>query len=341
MWHGFKTEDELETVLSEPTPAVVAALGRLSGDIVILGVAGKMGPTLARMARRASDAAGVARRIIGVARFSSGNEATLQANGIETLRCDLLDEDAVAQLPDAPNVIFMTGTKFGTTGNEASTWAMNSFLPGLICRRYRRSRIVALSTGNVYGLTAVEDKGSREADRCQPVGEYAMSCLGRERLFEHFGRSLGIPTAIIRLNYACELRYGVLVDLAQRVLAEEPIDLGMGFFNTLWQGDANAMVLRAFDVACVPPCVVNVTGPEQLSTRSVGELLGRRMNRPVRFIGTESDKALLSDARRGLELLGPPRVSAAQMIEWIADWVALGNRTFGKPTHYESREGDF
>jgi nucleoside-diphosphate-sugar epimerase len=337
----IQTEDELEDLLSEPSSAVVSALGRLAGDIIILGVAGKMGPTLARMARRASDMAGVARRIIGVASFSSGNEARLQAGGIETVRCDLLDEDAVARLPDAPNVIFMTGMKFGTTGDEATTWAMNSFLPGLICRRYRRSRIVAFSTGNVYGLSGVDSMGSRETDRCQPVGEYAMSCLGRERLFEYFGRSLGIPTTIIRLNYAGELRYGVLVDLAQRVFAGEPIDLGMGYFNTIWQQDANAMALCAFDFAAVPPCILNVTGPERLSTRTVAEHFGRLMNRPVTFIGTESETALLSDARRALALLGQPRVSAAQMIEWIADWVTRGNRTLGKPTHFDSREGNF
>jgi nucleoside-diphosphate-sugar epimerase len=337
----IQTEDELENLLSEPTPAAVAALGRLEGDIVILGVSGKMGPTLARMARRASDEAGVDRRIIGVARFSSGDEARLESDGVETVRCDLLEDDALARLPDAPNVIFMTGMKFGTTGNEAGTWAMNTFLPGNVCRRYRRSRIVAFSTGNIYGLSAIEGKGSRETDCCQPVGEYAMSCLGRERLFEYFSRTLEIPTAIIRLNYAGELRYGVLVDLAQRVFAGEPIDLGMGYFNTLWQADANALSLCAFDHVAVPPCVLNVTGPEQLSTRSVAEQFGRLMNRPVQFIGTESEMALLSDARRGLALLGPPRVSAPQMIEWIADWVARGKRTLGKPTHYDSREGSF
>jgi nucleoside-diphosphate-sugar epimerase len=337
----IQTEDELENLLSEPTPAVVAALRRLEGNIVILGVAGKMGPTLARMARRASDEAGVARRIIGVARFSSGGEARLESDGVETVRCDLLENDSLSRLPDASNVVFMTGMKFGTTGNEAGTWAMNSFLPGLVCRRYCRSRIVAFSTGNVYGLSAVEGNGSRESDRCQPVGEYAMSCLGRERLFEYFSRALEIPTAIIRLNYAGELRYGVLVDLAQRVFAGEPIDLGMGHFNTLWQADANAMALCAFDHVAVPPCVLNVTGPEQLSTRSVAEQFGRLMNRPVRFVGTESETALLSDARRGLALLGAPRVSAPQMIEWIADWVSRGNKTLGKPTHYDSRDGSF
>ena len=337
----IETEGELEDLLSEPTPAVVSALGRLTGDIVILGVSGKMGPTLARMARRASDSAGVNRRVIGVARFSSGNEVRLQANGIETVRCDLLSEGDVARLPDAPNVIFMTGMKFGTAGDAARTWAMNSFMPGLVCRRYRRSRIVAFSTGNVYGLSSVERGGSCESDRCQPVGEYAMSSLGRERLFEYFGRSLEIPTVIIRLNYAGELRYGVLVDVAQRVFTGAPIDLGMGYFNTIWQGDANAMALCAFDAAAVPPCVVNVTGPEQLSIRTVAEQFGRLMNRPVTFTGTELPTALLSNARRGLALWGSPRVSAAQMIEWIANWVSHRHTTLGKPTHFDSREGNF
>src|SRR5207247_688713 len=286
----------------------------LQGEILILGVAGKMGPTLARMARRASDAAGVHRRVIGVARFSTGRQATLESHGIQTIRCDLLQEDEVAKLPEAANLIFMAGMKFGSSSNEAVTWAMNSVWPGVICRKFRHSRIVAFSTGNVYGLTSVKSGGSREEDPLQPVGEYAMSCLGRERVFEYFSRSFGIPMVLIRLNYACELRYGVLADLARRIWNGEAIDLSMGYFNTLWQGDANAMALRAFDHVAVPPRVTNVTGPETLSVRRVCEELGEFMNRQVRFTGTEADTALLSDAKRGLELLGPPRVPADQLI---------------------------
>jgi nucleoside-diphosphate-sugar epimerase len=337
----IQTEEELEALLSEPTPAVVETMGRLKGNLVLLGVAGKMGPSLSRMARRASDTAGVRRRVIGVSRFSAGDDAALRAQGIETVRCDLLDADAVARLPDAENVVFMAGRKFGSSGDEAATWAMNSHLPGVVCRRYRGSRIVAFSTGNVYGLTPVRGGGSREGDTPHPAGEYAMSCLGRERVFEHFSRTLGIPVVLIRLNYACDLRYGVLVDLARRVWAGQPIDLAMGYLNTIWQGDANAMTLRAFDHAASPPWVVNVTGPELLSVRTVSEQFGRLMNRPVFFTGTESDTALLSDPRRGLDRLGPPRVGAEKLIEWVADWVMRGGRHLDKPTHFESRDGRF
>jgi nucleoside-diphosphate-sugar epimerase len=335
------TETQLDDRLSEPTPDVIAALGRLDGDILLLGAAGKMGPSLARMARRASDAAGARRRVIGVARFADGGEGESQRHGVETVRCDLLDPDAVAQLPDAANVVYLAGRKFGSTGGEALTWAVNSFVPGVVCRRFRDSRIVAFSTGNVYPLTPIDRGGSREDDAPGPVGEYAMSCLGRERVFEHFSRTNGTPVAVIRLNYACDLRYGVLVDLARRVRAGEPVDLGMGYFNSIWQGDANAMALRAFAHAASPPWVVNVTGPEVLSVRAVCERFGRLFGRAVRFTGAEAETALLSDATRGLTALGPPRVPADHLVAWVARWVAAGGRTLGKPTHFETRTGRF
>jgi nucleoside-diphosphate-sugar epimerase len=336
-----RTEAELDDRLSEPSPGVIEALGRLAGDIILLGVAGKMGPTLARMARRASDMACVRRQVIGVARFSGGGEAELRGQAIETLRCDLLDAAAVARLPDAGLVVYLVGRKFGSTGDESATWAINAYVPGLVCERYRDSRIVALSTGNVYGLTAIDGGGSRESDPPRPVGEYAMSALGRERVFEHFSRSRGTPVALVRLNYACDLRYGVLVDLARKVWSGEPIDLGMGYFNTIWQGDANAAVLRALVHAASPPCVVNVTGPEVLSVRAVAERFGNRMGRPVWFTGVEADTALLSDARRALDAFGPMRVRTDQLIEWVAQWVMAGGRTLGNPTHFESRDGRF
>lgn len=334
---SITTEEQLDDWLSEPTAEAAAALARHPGDLILLGVAGKMGPSLARMARRA---AGPGRRVIGVSRFAGGGEAEFHSHGVETIRCDLLDEDAVAALPDAPNVIYLAGMKFGSTGHEAATWAMNSYLPGVVCRRYRTSRIVAFSTGNVYGLAPL-GRGSREADAPAPVGEYAMSCLGRERIFEHFTRRFGTLVALIRLNYACDLRYGVMVDLARRVWAGEAIDLGMGHFNTIWQGDANAMALRALDYAASPAWVVNVTGPECLSVRAVCESFARRMGRPVRFTGAEPATALLSDARRGIEALGPPRVGAERLAEWVADWVMRGGRCLNKPTHFESRDGRF
>jgi len=332
----------LEDLLSEPPPAAVEGMRRLDGDIIILGVAGKMGPTLARMARRATDAAGVSRRVIGVSRFTSpSQEESLRRDGIETIRCDLLDEAAVSHLPDSANVIFMAGRKFGSSGAEPLTWATNCFLPGIICRRYRRSRIVAFSTGNVYRLTAAGSGGSVETDSPQPVGEYAMSCLGRERMFEHFSREWEIPTAIIRLNYAVEMRYGVLADLARRVHAGEPIDLTMGYFNVIWQADANAIALALLEHASSPPLVVNVSGPEELGVRETCETFGRLMERSVTFAGNEAPDALLSNGSLGRSLFGNPRVGASQLIVWTADWIKRRGPSLDKPTHFESRNGRF
>jgi nucleoside-diphosphate-sugar epimerase len=333
---------QLEDLLSEPSEGVIQAMARIDGDLIVLGASGKMGPTLACMARRASDAAGARRRVLGVARFASEDQATqLRAHDIEVVRCDLLDPAQLDRLPEVPNVVFLTGMKFGTTGRQATTWAVNSFLPGLVSRKFRRSRIVALSTGNVYGLTPVDGGGSREEDPPAPRGEYAMSCLGRERVFEYFSRDLGIPMALIRLNYAAEMRYGALVDLARKVEAGEPIGLAMGFFNAIWQGDASAMVLRAFEQVAVPPAVLNVTGPERLRVREVAEQFGRLMGREVTFRGVESPDALLGDARRALALFGPPRVDADRMIRWTADWVRRGGLSLDKPTHFEGRDGLF
>lgn len=335
------TEDDLEDRLSEPTEAVVAALTRCAGDILFLGVAGKMGPSMARMARRASNLAGVTRRVLGVARFTDSSEAQLQAWGVETIRCDLLDEAAVARLPDAPNIVYLAGRKFGSTGDEPLTWAMNCLVPAIVCQRYRSSRIVALSTGNVYGLVPVNGGGSRESDALAPVGEYAQSCLGRERVFQYFSREYGTPVALIRLNYACDLRYGVLVDLARSVWQGRPIDVRMGHFNTIWQGDANALTLAALGQAQSPAWTVNITGPEQLSVREISERFGRVMNRSVQFAGQEEDTALLSDCSRSRHSLGTPRVSVDTLVEWVASWTMSGGRMLGKPTHFESRDGRF
>jgi nucleoside-diphosphate-sugar epimerase len=332
---------QLEELLSEPSSAAIDALRRVDGDLLVLGVAGKMGPTLARMARRAMDAAGVSHRVIGVSRFSSaGQQRALEAHGIETIRCDLLDEAALARLPEAPNVVFMAGRKFGSAGDEPLTWAMNAHLPALVCSRFRRSRIVAFSTGNVYGLTP-RGRGSREEDAPVPVGEYAMSCLGRERMFEYFSRAYEIAVAILRLNYAVEMRYGVLADLAGRVFRREPVDLTMGYFNVIWQADANAMALAALPHTSTPPLIVNVAGPEELSVRAVCTELARRENINVSFTGRESEDALLSDGSRGWALFGRPRVDATQVLTWTADWVRRGGENLGKPTHFESRAGQF
>jgi hypothetical protein len=334
--------EQLEEQLSAPTPGVVAVMRDLAGDLIVLGVAGKMGPSLAHMARRASQLAGTNRRVIGVARFSSGSvEAELQRHGIETIRCDLLDEEALRRLPDTPNVLYLVGMKFGATGQESLTWAINAHLPALVCRKFARSRIVAFSTGNIYGLVPATSGGSLETDPPAPVGEYAMSCLGRERMFEHFSHAQSTKISLVRLNYACDLRYGVLVDLAQRVLAGVPVDLGMSWFNTLWQGDANAMTLRCFDHAASPPQVLNLTGPELLNVRETCEKLGRLLGRKPVLVGTESPTALLSNARRALDFFGQPRVGADELIAWVAAWLLQGGQTLNKPTHFEERDGRF
>jgi nucleoside-diphosphate-sugar epimerase len=338
----ISTIDDLEDRLSEPTPGAVEALARLPGDLLLLGVGGKMGPTLARMARRASDAAGVRRRVIGVARFSEpGLQDRLQGFGVETIRCDLLDPAQLQRLPEAPNVVFMTGMKFGATGQAALTWAMNVFLPGLVCGKFRQARIAAFSTGNVYGLTPVRLGGSLESDPLQPVGEYALSTLGRERIFEHFSRSQGIPVVVLRLNYATEMRYGVLVDIARKVWLGEPVPLAMGHLNALWQGDANAWSLQSLELTASPPVVLNLAGPELLSVRQTAEVFGRLLDRPVRFEGVETDEALLSNSQEAVRRFGYPRVGALQMMEWVADWVRRGGANLGKPTHFEARDGKF
>jgi nucleoside-diphosphate-sugar epimerase len=334
--------EQLEDLLSQPTPGAIESVRRLAGDIMLLGAGGKMGPTLARMARRASDAAGVHRRVIAVSRFSAAAiEQRLQQHGVETIRSDLSDTASLDALPDVPNIVFMVGMKFGATGNEAATWVTNVLTPALVCRRFAAGRIVAFSTGNVYGLSPVAGGGSLEGDPLRPVGEYAMTALGRERIFEHFSRTTGIPLAILRLNYAHELRYGVMVDLARAVWNEEPIDLTMGAFNAIWQADANAMALCAFDHVASPPCVLNITGPEQLSVRRVAEEFGRRLNRQVEFTGNEANDSLLSNAELAHRLFGRPLVTAQQMIEWIADWVRRGGETLDKPTHFQVRDGAF
>jgi nucleoside-diphosphate-sugar epimerase len=235
----------------------------------------------------------------------------------------------------------MPGRKFGSTGDAAMTWAINCVLPGIVCKKYRTSRIVAFSTGNVYAFTRPGTGGPTEAEPPNPVGEYGMSALGRERVFEHFSRALGVPVCVLRLNYAVDLRYGVLVDLARKVKAGEPVDLSMGYFNTIWQGDANAMTLRALDHCATPPRVFNVTGPEVLRVREVCARLGERFGVEPRFTGTEAETALLSNGAAGIAALGPPRVTAERLVEWVADWLRSGGRLLDKPTHFETRDGRF
>ncbi|MHB8899544.1 MAG: NAD-dependent epimerase/dehydratase family protein [Thermoguttaceae bacterium] len=333
---------QLEDLLSRPTPAVVETMRRLQGDLIVLGIGGKIGPSLARMARRADEAAGVHRRILGVARFSSpGLREQLEAWGIETIACDLLDRQALASLPNVPNLLYLPAQKFGTTGQEGRTWAMNTYLAGMVCERFPTSRIVAYSTGNVYPLAPADSGGPGEQTPLAPVGEYGMSAMGRERIFSYFSEKFGIPVAIVRLNYAVEMRYGVLVDIAQKVLAGQPVDVTMGHFNVIWQGDSNAMTLRCFDHAASPPRPVNVTGLETLGIRRCAEEFADRMGKDVTFTGEEAADALLSDASLAFELFGPVSVDVEQMIDWIADWLQRGGPTHNKPTHFQARDGKF
>jgi nucleoside-diphosphate-sugar epimerase len=339
---SIRDVDHLEDLLSEPSAEAIDAVRGVAGDVIVLGVAGKMGPTLARMARRALDAAGASARVIGVARFSDPEQRqALEKHGVETIRSDLLDRDSLARLPDASNVVFMAGRKFGSTGDEPYTWAMNTHLPALVCERYRASRIAAFSTGNVYGLTPRGRGGSREEDPPAPIGEYAQSCLGRERMFEYFSRCDGIRVAILRLNYATEMRYGLLTDLATRVWQREPVDLTMGYCNVIWQADANAMAIASLAHASSPPLIVNLAGGEEVSVRDACTELARLMGVDVSFTGSEAPDALLSNGARGRALLGAPRVTATQLLAWTADWVQRGGASLGKPTHFESRSGQF
>lgn len=339
---GIRDVEHLDELLSAPTEGVIKTMTRIHGDIIVLGVGGKVGPSLARMAKRASEAVGTPRRVIGVARFSSPEvEMRLQRWGVETIQCDLLDQAQLDALPDAPNVIYMAGMKFGATGNQPLTWAMNSYLPGMVCQKYRHSRMVVFSTGNVYGVTPVANGGPTEDAPLNPQGEYAMSCLGRERILEYFSRLFRIPMALIRLNYACEMRYGVLMDLAQKVWTEQTIDLAMGYVNVIWQGDANAMSLQTLEHTSIPPFVLNVAGPELLRVRDIALKFGRLMDKAVHFSGAEAPDALISSGRRAHELSGLPRTPAEHVMRWVADWVMRGGETLGKPTHFEVRDGRF
>lgn len=336
------TEEALEELLTRPDPALVESLGKLEGDLLILGVAGKMGPTLARLARRALDAAGNPARVIGVSRFSSaGIRERLEAAGVQTISADLLDRQVVAQLPDAPYVILMAGRKFGSTGGEPLTWAMNTYVPALVAERYCASRIVAFSTGNVYDLTPLSSGGPTEATPPHPIGEYAQSCLGRERILTYFSQQYGTPMTIMRLNYAVELRYGVLVDVAQQVRAGQPVDLTTGNANVIWQGDANSYALRCLELVASPPTILNVTGPEMVSIRAIAQRFGELFGVEPRFQGQEADTALLSNATRAHRLFGYPRVPLDTIVRWVAHWVAIGGPTLDKPTHYQEREGKF
>jgi nucleoside-diphosphate-sugar epimerase len=334
--------EDLEQRLSEPSEADRQFVRALRGDIMVLGAGGKMGPSLAKLAKRAADEAGVSKRIIAVSRFTSeAARRDLEAAGVVVIACDLLDPAEVDRLPGCENVLYLAGRKFGSTGRPDLTWAMNAIAPALSAFRYRRSRVAVFSTGNVYGFRSVALGGSRETDAVSPVGEYAQSCLARERIFEYHSIEHKTECLIFRLNYAVDLRYGVLVDIARKVHSGEPVDLTVPTFNAIWQRDANSYALRSLDLCSSPPRILNVTGSEIISVREVAHFFATQFGSICQVRGQEGSSALLSDASLCHSLLGRPSVSFSALRQWVADWVMRGGEDLGKPTHFEVVDGSY
>jgi nucleoside-diphosphate-sugar epimerase len=340
----IENEEQLERELSRPHPETIAQLRAIQGDVLVLGAGGKMGPTLCRLLNNIGTADGRERRIYGVSRFSDLEiRERLESAGIRTIQADLVDRSSYAALPDAANVFFLAGMKFGASAQEHLTWAMNTYAPALAAERWSGPEVgtVVFSTGNVYPFVPVDSGGADEQIHPEPLGEYAMSCLGRERIFQHFSLIRGTRTVVIRLNYANELRYGVLVDIAQKVLAGRAVDLSMGYVNVIWQGDANNYIARALSLASSPASVLNVAGPETLSVRYLAERIAEIADTKARFVGAEQPTALLSDSSRCLKLFGPPTVSLDWMLDQVVDWVSRGEKTLKKPTKFQVRDGNF
>jgi len=336
---SFADEAALEEFMTLPSQALIDDMARLDGDILVLGIGGKMGPTLARLAKRAAPD----KRVVGVARFSDPDvRARLEGWGIECIACDLLDRAAVEALPKLANVIFMAGRKFGSTGAEPLTWAMNTYVPGIVADAFRDSRIVTFSTACVYPFVNVQRQGaSEDVPPTAPPGEYANSCVGRERMFQHFSQQYGTPGCLIRLSYAIDMRYGVLHDVAQKVYAGESVDVSMGHVNIIWQGDANSQALRALHHCTTPASPLNVSGAETVSIRDVAENFARRFGVEARITGEEQPTAWLVNTGRAADLFGYPVVPLERMLDWVADWVAGGRASLGKATHFEQRDGKY
>lgn len=338
MW----TEEKLNDLLTTPSPGLVADIQKLDGDILVLGAGGKMGPTLCVLAKNAAKAAKVQKRVIAVSRFGDPLVVKLlQEHGVELVQADLLEPGVLDTLPDAENIIYMAGKKFGTAGQEAMTWAMNAWLPSQVAQRYKASRIVVFSSGNLYPKTAVGSGGCPETTPVEPVGEYAMSCLGRERMFEYAAHAFGTPVAVYRLNYAVDLRYGVLYDMAANIMSDTPIRVDTPSFNCIWQGDANEAAIRLLGHASPTVFRLNVTGPETAGVRETAAKLGALLGKTPVFTGVEQPNAYLNDAGQMHALFGYPTVPLQTLIEWQAQWILSGGRALGKPTHFEERKGSY
>ncbi len=338
----INSEAELDEALVTPNAADVDTLAQLPGDVLIVGAGGKMGPTLATRVRRAADAAGTGRRVIAASRFSDrASREALEQSGVETIACDLTQSAQLASLPSCEHVLYLAGRKFGTTDRSDLTWFTNTVVPALVAERFSSSRLVVFSTGNVYPLVPPTSTGSVETDPPQPIGEYAQSCLGRERVVEFASYERGTRALIFRLNYAVDLRYGTLVDIARHVQNDEEVDLTVGWLNAIWQGDANSYAIRSLALCASPAVPLNVTGPERISVREVATRFGRELGQAVRFRGTEGPVALLSDPSRCLKLLGPPDVPLEKLLTWVVHWVRIGGASLNKPTHFEVADGRY
>lgn len=328
---------ELDELLSRPSAGLAECMKRLDGDIMVLGAGGKVGPSLTRTAARAIETAGVKKKVyaVDVTPIAPAHEL------VTALQCDLRDLEAVARLPKAENVVFMVGRKFGSTGEEWLTWAINVLVPYHVARAFTGSRIAVFSTGCVYPLVHVSTGGCTEVVKPDPVGEYAQSCLGRERMFDLYSHEAGERVAHLRLNYAVELRYGVLYDIAGKVWAGESVDVTTGFVNVIWQGDVCNQALRSLELASSPPDVLNIAGPEILSVRDLALRFGTLMGKPVTFTGEENGIGYLSNAARAAALYGAPTISVDQIVEWTASWIMRGGESLGKPTHFETQDGNY